>query len=414
MSPLRSLLHDETVVTSIKRKALLNKLKILEAIHANQGIALPELSRKLKISFPTLNNLVSELVANKIIINAQKGISVGGRKPNLYELNSSVFNVLCIQIERFSIHVSLADNRNEELDSRLEESLHLSKDKSSLARIEELVASYISRQGISWDNISGVIITMPGLINDIKGTNKTFLYESGFSLKDYLELQYKKKVYIINDVKLAAFAELRHGAAERKKNAIVILMDWGIGIGLIINGKVYMGADGYAGEMGHMLFIEDGDLCYCGKRGCLETVASGVALVRQAQKDIDLGVPTLLNHKYDAEFLVPKDIISAALEGDQYAIELITKLGNHLGKAIANLVQLFNPEIIILSGKFAAAQDLITIPIKQSVNTYAMPTLAKGCAIEVSMLGSSCPRAGLVSYFVERYIKEEIQNCAKK
>src|SRR5690606_24873362 len=193
-----------------------------------------------------------------------------------------------------------------------------------------------------------------------------------------------------------------------KKNVLVILMDWGIGLGIIINGQVYMGNNGFSGEMGHMVFEEDGDLCYCGKRGCLETIASGVYLVNQARSDIENGMPSLLKNLTDVKNLQPQHSIKVATEGDQYAIDLISSLGKNLGKAISLLIQILNPQSVVLSGKFAQAGPLITIPIQQSLNTYTMNAIGKNCEIEVSSLDHNGYAKGLVRFTFEKYFEDNV------
>jgi len=149
-------------------------------------------------------------------------------------------------------------------------------------------------------------------------------------------------------------------------------------------------------------------LCYCGKRGCLETIASGVYLVNQAKADISAGVPTLLNGLVDLDDLQPQHIIEVANKGDQYAIDLISSLGRNLGKAISMLMQILNPESIVLSGKFAKAGSLITIPIQQSLNTYTMNAIRKNTVVELSPLDNNGYAKGLVRYTFEKYFEQNL------
>ncbi|MCH5684124.1 ROK family protein [Niabella sp. W65] len=131
---------------------------------------------------------------------------------------------------------------------------------------------------------------------------------------------------------------------------------------------------GLFGEIGHIPFVENGELCYCGKRGCLETVASGLALSKIARKDISTGTTSILGNlsKKDIQELAPSHIIDAANKGDQYAIQLLSDIGANIGKGTSTLIQLFNPELIILSGKIAEAKQYITLPMQQAINTYCM------------------------------------------
>ena len=211
----------------------------------------------------------------------------------------------------------------------------------------------------------------------------------------------------MNDVKSATLAEYRFGQAQNMKNVLVLSMDWGLGLGIIIDGKLRTGASGFAGEFGHIPLIEGGALCHCGKRGCLETVASGIALARMAREGIRSGQSTMLRY-LEEEDLEPGLIINAANEGDQYAISILAETGRYLGKGIAILIQLFNPEAIILSGKIAKAKQYITIPIQQSINTYCMTQLRENTTLALSDLGSDAGILGSVATVMENIFEKQI------
>ncbi|HTG54871.1 MAG TPA: ROK family protein, partial [Niabella sp.] len=233
----------------------------------------------------------------------------------------------------------------------------------------------LSSVKIPRERIIGCSIGMPGLISQGLGENYTYLLdEPQQSLQQDLETTLQLPVLLQNDVKGAALAELRYGLARGKQNVLVLLMDWGVGLGIIMDGEVRQGSWGFSGEIGHIPFIENGELCYCGKRGCLETVASGLALSKIARKDISTGTTSILGKlsSKDIQELAPSHIIDAANKGDQYAIQLLSDIGANIGKGTSTLIQLFNPELIILSGKIAEAKQYITLPMQQAINTYCM------------------------------------------
>lgn len=391
-----------------ERKLVLNKLRLLMAVFKHETIAVGDLSNEMGLSFPTVNSIITDLLQERMLVAKEKGESIGGRKPTLYQLHDSVFNVLCIEVERFSVRLVVLDNNNNEVYPIRSYPYDISVDMSKAEDLVDIVGTYMAEVGVGQDDFSAVGLDMPGLVDSSSGTNQTFYVKKGFNLRDYLTQKLGKYVAIINDVKAAALAELIYGAARDKENVLVILMDWGIGLGIIANGQVYMGNNGYSGEMGHMVFEEDGELCYCGKRGCLETIASGVYLVNQARADIENGMPSLLKNLVDVKNLQPQDIIKVATQGDQYAIDLISSLGRNLGKAISLLIQILNPESVVLSGKFARAGSLITIPIQQSLNTYTMNAIGKNCEIEVSSLGVNGYPKGLVRFTFEKYFEDKV------
>jgi predicted NBD/HSP70 family sugar kinase len=409
MSLLEDLLEEvRAAKTTITRKSALNKVKLMRTLFDKEMLTLGDLVQDMGLSFPTMNSLVLDLHQRKMLVPKDKGESIGGRKPVLYQINDGIFNVLCVEIERFAVRMVVMDNNNNVLFEPKSYPFEISTQESDIEDLVQVILQYFEDRHIVEQNISAIGLSMPGLINFKIGTNQTFYSNNSFNISDYLKQIFGKHVAVVNDVKGAAISELAYGAAQDKENVLVILMDWGIGLGIIIDGKVYMGNEGFSGEMGHMVFVDEGELCYCGKRGCLETIASGVYLVNQARTDIEKGVPTLLKNLKNLADLQPQHIIQVANQGDQYAIDLIANLGNNLGKAISLLIQILNPEAVVLSGKFAKAGSLITIPIQQSLNKYTMNAIRQKCEIQLSSLDENGYAQGLVRYTVEDYFKNNL------
>ncbi|MGE8381516.1 MAG: ROK family protein, partial [Sphingobacterium sp.] len=374
MTKAVNLLINKKLDSKPEKKNLFNKLSIIKLIAELGSVSVNDIVKNLSLSLPTVNSLIAELLEDNIVRQFDKGESIGGRKPNLYRLCDGLFQVLCIELQRFSITLSIMDNNQNIVAETVELDNELSRNADNLYDITQIIDQYLLEKLVDTENLTGLIISMPGLINAEEGTNETFLHDTSQSITAYFENKYRKPVYILNDVKGAAYAELKFGLAKNTRNSLIILMDWGIGLGIVSNGEVYLGRDGYSGEVGHMPFIDNGELCYCGKRGCLETVASGIALVNNAKQEIQKGELTKLNelHKDELDHLTPTHVIEAANKGDQFAINQISKLGTNLGKAFASLIQLLNPELIVLGGKIAKANELITIPIQQAINSYTM------------------------------------------
>ena len=399
--------NAQNAQSTIEKKTALNKVRLLMTVFKKEMVTANNLSQEMGLSFPTINGLIVDLQEAGMLVAKEKGESIGGRRPVLYQLNHRVATILCVEIERFSVRLIVLDNNGYILHEPLSYDHEISASASKLDDLVDIIHLYLNERQVNLDQLTAIGLSMPGLVNHRELTNQTF-YTGGTNICSYIGEKFGKYVTMLNDVKAAAFSELVFGAAKNKNNVLVILMDWGIGLGIVVNGEVYMGNDGFAGEMGHMVFVEDGNLCYCGKRGCLETIASGVYLVNQAQEDIANGTPTLLKNLTDLKRLLPQHIIQVANEGDQYAIDLISALGINLGKAISLLMQVLNPDTIVLSGKFAKAGTLITIPIQQSINTYTMNAIRKNCALELSPLDENGYAKGLMRYTFERYFEDQL------
>ncbi|HET8753974.1 MAG TPA: ROK family transcriptional regulator [Salinimicrobium sp.] len=398
--------------TNIERKKYLQKIKILKNIYFQGPKTNSEICELFNFSSPTTIRLLNQLMEEGLVQKNGTGLSVGGRKPDLYDLQEKCFYVLGIQLERFQIRMAIFDNHNNKIATIEDIPFHIEKDLSAVEPLYEAVKKMIRDSEIDTEKLLGIGISMPGLVSSEEGKNFTYFLteKESESLQQLLKKKFQKPVYILNDAKSACLAEFRFGQANQKKNVLVISMDWGVGLGIIIDGKMHQGASGFAGEFGHIPLLEDGLLCHCGKRGCLETVASGIALARMAKEGIQAGENSVLSKLSDKEIekIEPQTIIEAANKGDQFAIKLLSEAGINLGKGIAVLIQLFNPELIILEGKFAEAKQFITIPIQQSINTYCMAQLREKTEIVLSSLGQDSVLLGSVAAVMENIFRKQI------
>src|SRR5690606_8652971 len=401
-------------MNKIERKNYILRLKLVSALIENQGMTFAEIGNWLKISSPKTLELVNGLMTDEIIVQDEKGVSIGGRKPIINKLKSGLFHVLCVEVERFGVKLTVIDNSNNKVCPTQFFPIDLSADQSALEPLLLIIERYLQGAGIPRSQLLGVGMSMPGLIDIRHGHNLTYLYEGtdGQSLKAAIAHRLGKPVHLTNDVKNAAVAELKFGYARDKKDVLVILMDWGIGLGIIMDGKLRNGTNGFSGEIGHIPFVEDGNLCYCGKKGCLETVASGIALARLAKEGIRSGQASLLTGliETDVDNIEPKLVIQAANKGDQFAINILSSIGEKLGKGIATLVQLFNPELIILAGKIAEAKQYITVPIQQAINTYCMTPIRNQAEIRVSKLAGDAGAMGVANSFLEHYFRNHVKS----
>ena len=401
-------------LTNIERKKYLQKVRLVKLLHAEGAKSNADICRVLNISSPTSIILINELLTEGLVEKKGKGKSIGGRKPELYSLQDNSFYVLCIEMDRFKTEMAILDNNNNNITGIKSFAFKLTKDKSAVKLLHEFAEQLIASSGIDTTKLVGIGLGMPGLVDSDAGKNYTYLVSSSGepnSLQDILEEKFKKPVYVQNDVKTNALAECRFGLALNKKDALVLLMDWGIGLGIIMDGKLQSGMSGFAGEIGHIPFVKDGELCHCGKRGCLETVASGIALARMAKEGIKSGQTSLLNalSEEEIEQIEPQIVIDAANKGDQYAINILSQVGENLGKAVATLIQLFNPELIILGGKIAEAKQYITIPMRHAINTYCMTRIREQTKIVLSTLGHSAGILGSASIVIENTFERQIE-----
>lgn len=411
---LQDFLIDEeqlAKINNVERKKFLQKIKIIKHLFLNGDTSNAEICSRFNISLPTSMSLINQLMEEGIVTKKGRGKSEGGRKPDLFGLKEHSFFILSIHIERFRIKMAIIDN-NHTIVKEETISTEISPASNIVDLLHEWSSKLIKKSKVNSKLIMGVGISMPGLVSSEEGKNFTYYLteQEPESLKEKFEKKFGKPVVILNDAKSACLAEFRYGLAKQKNDVLVISMDWGVGLGIIMGGKMHSGVSGFAGEFGHIPMVEDGLLCHCGKRGCLETEASGLALVRKAKEGLEAGQTSILSSLMDEEYekLEPEVIIDAANKGDQFAISILSEIGIKLGKGIAILIQIFNPELIILEGKIAEAKQFITTPIQQAMNTYCMMQLKERTSIELSNLGPNSSLYGGTIAVMDDIFKDQV------
>ena len=404
-------------------KKLTHKYELIKHLFGLGPAPVSVLCDIMNMSTPSILKLVTGLMEEGWIEKKGFGISMGGRKPDLYGLKDKKILIICIDIELFHTKIAIIDNNYNFIFGPRTIALPISKSRADFFHILNThIQDILVSQNISNNQLIGCSVGMPGLIDAEKGENYSyFLNDSeNISLITAFEKMLKLPVVIQNDVNGSSMAEFTHGMAKGKKNVLVLLMDWGVGLGIIMDGKLRQGTCGFSGELGHIPFVENGALCYCGKHGCLETIASGNALSEMAKEGILSGKNSMLNKLTNEELerIEPAVIIAAANKGDQYAIQLLSNIGTYMGKGIAMLIQLFNPELIILSGKIAEAKQYITLPMQQAINTYCMTQIREKTTIVSSELGENSRLMGYattgIDQFLDTYIKQTKKLKAKQ
>ena len=269
----------------------------------------------------------------------------------------------------------------------------------SLELLVKLIKDIIHKAGIDHSDIMGVGIGMPGFVNTTEGINYTYLpvEDHKATLKRRLEERLQLPVIIDNDSSAIALAELRFGLAKSYKDVMVVNIGWGIGLGMIIQGKLFRGSAGYAGEFSHIPISESNILCDCGKRGCLETEATLRVVVGKALKERKTsGINFEGNYEQ-----ISRSIMTAANRGDQDAIDLITDMAYKIGKGIAILVHIVNPELIVISGRGVQAGRLLMAPIEQALNRFSIPRILESTRIMTSTLGPDASLKGAAALVVD-------------
>lgn len=398
---------------------MVSKYQLVKHLFNLGPCSVSTLCHTMNMSSPSVLKLITNLVDDGWIEKKGYGISMGGRKPDLYGLKDKKILIVCIDIQLFHTKIAVMDNNYNYIVDASTVELPISKSSRSdfFSILNTHVQEILKAQNITSDQLIGCSVGMPGLIDSEKGKNHSYFLsdQDNTSLTEAFEKMLNLPVVIQNDVNGSSMAEFTHGMAKGKQNALILLMDWGVGLGIIMDGKLRRGACGFSGELGHIPFVENGALCYCGKHGCLETVASGNALSEMAKEGILSGKNSMLNKLSNEELqrIEPPVIIDAANNGDQYAIQLLSNIGTYMGKGIAVLIQLFNPELIILSGKVAQAKQYITLPMQQAINTYCMTQIREKTTIVSSELGENSRLLGYATTGIDHFLTICLKKAGK-
>ena len=199
-----------------------------------------------------------------------------------------------------------------------------------------------------------------------------------------------------------------YGAARNVENAIFLNYGWGVGIGIIINGELYYGNDGYAGEFGHIKILPEGELCYCGKNGCLETLSSGRAITKKVREKLSSGSSSLLLKYVDnIENIKTPDILKAANDGDQFSIEILEEAGRYLGIGIGILINIFNPEKIIIGGTLSDVAGYLLNFVKNNAMKHSLVQLNNNINFEISKFTNNAGSLGIARLTA-------MENCYKR
>lgn len=352
-----------------------------------------ELSKELNISVPKMTVLLNDLIQDGIVQDYGKVESTGGRKPNLFGLLPDSAFFIGVDVKQNHINIALSDLQINLVEIVEKIPYKLENNKESLETLCSLIITFIEELNIPKDKILGIGINLSGRINYATGYSYSFFYFNEQPLSKIIELKVGIKVFLENDSRSMAFGEFNLGAVKGEKNVLFLNIDFGIGLGILINGQLYYGKSGYSGEFGHIPLFANEILCHCGKKGCLETEASGWALTRMVkEKMLEGSSSVLFEGAKDGKEIQMDDVIKAANNEDVLAIELIAQVGENIGRGVALLINIFNPELVILGGSLAQTGEYIRLPIKSAINKYSLSLVNNDTRLVLSQLRE---RAGI-------------------
>ncbi|MFY8127537.1 MAG: ROK family transcriptional regulator [Chitinophagaceae bacterium] len=373
---------------AFKNKSL--KKAIIKQLDIIGDLTIPELTKELNISTPKITSLINDLMEEGLITDMGKVVSTGGRRANIYGLLNSACYFIGVDVKRYYVNIGLMDFKKHLITTEEKINYPLENTQQSLNALIEIIKNFIAESGLPKEKILAMGINLSGRVNNNTGYSFSYFHFQEESLATTIEKEIGVKAFLENDSNAMAYGEFLHGVVHNETNVLYIHLDHGTGSGIIIDGKVYYGRSGFSGEFGHIPFFNNDIICGCGKKGCLETEVSGIALLRKAKEKLQQGSASILTTKYkDVNELTLEDLIDAAKNEDVLMIELLAEMGDLLGKAISALINLFNPELVVLGGILAESGDYLRLPTKTAINKYSLSLVNNDTQLKNSKLGET-------------------------
>jgi len=363
------------------------------------GISRVEVARQIGLTRAAVTTIVKDLLDTGVIREAESIQIHSGRPPIVLEINPTLGYVIGIDFGATHLNLLLAD-----LSARILQELEIEFNiqtgpDAGIAEADRRVRELLDRAGLALEDILAIGMGVPGPIVSEAGMVLAPPIMPGwdrFPIRDTLEKLWGVPVSLNNDAELGALGEWAAGAGRGEANLAYIKVGTGIGAGLLLDGHIYRGVTGSAGEIGHLTIDENGPICTCGNHGCLEAIAGGRAIALQAQEVVRKGKRTQMADVKPVESLSAREVAAAASRGDLPAQQILAKAGTHIGIAIAGLINLFNPSMIVVGGGVARTGDLLLEPMRQAVQTRSMPASARVVRITTAMLGKRSSGMGAV------------------
>lgn len=364
------------------------KKRVISFFMKNGYYTLPDLAKSLGLSIPTITKLVEEFVGMGIIEERGKLETNGGRHPVLYGLNPDSCYFAGVDICNESVSIGLIDFCGDMVEKQTGIPYNFENTPAGLDRLCEIIKHFIDTLDVDKSNIININLNISGRVNPKSGYSYSRFNFEEQSLADVLTRKIGIKSCIENDTRAMTLGEYTFGNCSNEKNVIFVNIGWGLGIGMILDGKIYRGKSGFAGELGHMVTFNNEIMCHCGKKGCLETESSGNALHRKLIERLKAGENSILAKKFKSEGDVSlNDIINAVNREDLLCIELVEGIGQVLGRWLAGLINIFNPEKVVIGGNLSMTGDYILQPIKTLVRRYSLNLVNEDTEIVLSQLG---------------------------
>lgn len=379
--------------------------KVLLEVHKNPTTGKSEISGAIGLGRAVVSERVTQLMELGLIEQVGHGVSTGGRPSTQLKFNSSTGYLIVVDLGATGAIVAITDLTCSVLES-IEENIDISKGPvHTLKKIDSIIEELISRFK-AFEKIWGIGVGLPAPVEFSSGLPVSPPIMPGWDLypvREYFEKRYNALTWVDNDVNLMALGEARDGSARQSEDSLFIKVGTGIGMGLVSQRQLHRGAQGAAGDIGHIAISNDKNIiCKCGNSGCLEALAGGAAIARDGLELAKSGTSELLAKKLQKDkSITARDVAAASQAGCSHSLDLIASAGRTIGTTLAGLVNFYNPELVIIGGGVSLSGNSFLATIRESIYRRSLPLATKNLQIVLPLLGSQCGVVGGAHMVIE-------------
>ncbi len=398
-------------------KALFYKSTLIAHVRHYGAISRKQLGESTRIRMPVVTALIGNLIKQGVLVESGRSAVGRGRKQILLSLNSRHGLVVGIEFDlnqMIAVGVDICGN----VAAQKRAPMPAQKAPAGIVKaLIALIESVIRESGYERSALKGIGIADPGVVDSKEGVSLlcSLMPEwRNVPLRRLIESHFGVPVLLDENTRTKTICEHRHGAGRGLQNLLFIDVGNGIGCGMIMDGRLYRGHTNMAGELGHVRAVENGPICNCGSSGCLETVASYPAIIRQVTKALQDGTQSMIadlagRHRTPISMA---HVFEAAGQGDKLALGLLDRAIRYLGQAVANAVNLFNPETVILSAGMAGAEELMVAPIRHIVHRQVMSIGGNTPAVRASAIGVEAAAWGAAMLMLDQLFESSLKASA--
>lgn len=389
-------MHDNNYDVGVEdlSKTSAFKREVLRAIIKYGELSITDVSRETNASIPTVTKFIGELMDEGLVTDIGKVRMGGRRKPAIYALNSAIGYIVGVDVRSSEVYMGIMNFKGEMKKTKIVD-FKATNTMESLNSLCDLVKEFMENSEVETKEIVAVSLSLSGRVDSAAGFSYTLYSFGEQSVVDIMASKLGVRVFVENDSRAMVYGEYMVGSGRGEDTFIFANLSWGFGIGMIINGKLFYGKSGFSGEYGHIPNTGNDILCQCGKLGCIETEVSGWATCRLVAERLHSGHLSVLTEKYEATGQITlDDLMDAACDEDTLAIEVVETIGMSLGKAVSGLINIFNPETIVIGGSMTPVIDYLMSALNGAVKKYSLRLVSRDTVIRAATLGEDAAMIG--------------------